>query len=302
MRQNSTVAKTIFLFLWCIAWLLSSAHLQAADLHPSSPSSCLWKVETDQNTLYLLGSIHLLKEENYPLHRNIYQTFDEASHLVFEVNLGELSSPQVQLELASKGIYTNGESLKDTLSPESYARVKSYLNTQGLGMEPFHLMKPWLMATTLTTLELQKLGFSLERGVDSHLFEKAKKEGKKIEGLETVSYQLGLLDNLSPTTQELFLLQTLEELSILEKEMEQIIESWSVGRTAGLEVLLKSMREFPEVYKALITERNKNWMPHIESYLQQQDTYLIVVGTLHLLGEEGLLSLLKALGYEITQL
>lgn len=84
--------------------------------------------------------------------------------------------------------------------------------------------------------------------------------------------------------------------------MDQIVESWSEGRTAGLEVLLKSMREFPDVYKALITERNKNWMPHIESSLQNKETYLIVVGTLHLLGDEGLLALLKAQGYKITQL
>ena len=162
-------------------------------------------------------------------------------------------------------------------------------------------MKPWLLATTLTTLELQQLGFSLEKGVDFHIFKKAKERGKKIEALETVSYQLGLLDNLSAKTQELFLLQTLDELNILEKDMEQIVRSWSAGKTEGLEVLLNNIQEFPEVYTAMITERNKNWMPHIESYLQEQETYFIVVGTLHLIGEKGLLAMLRAKGYRITQ-
>lgn len=154
MKDNPNVAKYVSLFICLVGLLLSPSHLQAAASHPSSPSSCLWKVQSDQNTLYLLGSIHLLKEENYPLPRNIYQAFEKASHLIFEVNLDELFSSQGQLELASKGMYTNGQSLKDTLSPESYARVKSYLTHQGLGMEPFHRMKPWLMATTITTLEL----------------------------------------------------------------------------------------------------------------------------------------------------
>ena len=301
LRKPTSTSRLAAIFC-LIGLLLAPGALQATEIQSGSPSSCLWKVQSGQNTIYLLGSIHLLKKENYPLHQNIYRAFDQASNVVFEVDLHEMSSPQVQLEAVAKGMYTNGKSLKDALSPESYERVKTHLKNHGMGIGLFSLMKPWMMATTITTLELQKLGFQIDQGVDTHLFQKAQAAGKTIVGLETVSYQLSLFDGLSPKTQELFLLQTLEELSILEKETQQIVESWSQGRTDGLEVMLKSMRQFPEVHKALITTRNNNWMPQIESYLLEEDTSLIVVGTMHLLGDEGLLSMLQDKGYRISQL
>ena len=302
MLRKPTLTSRLSAIFCLIGLLLFPVALQASEIQSGAPSSCLWKVQNGQNTIYLLGSIHLLKKENYPLHPNIYRAFDHASTVAFEVDLHEMSSPQVQLEAVAKGMYTNGKSLKDALSPESYKQVKSHLENHGMGIGLFSLMKPWMMATTITTLELQKLGFQLDQGVDTHLFQKAQAAGKTIVGLETVSYQLSLFDGLSPKTQELFLLQTLEELSILEKETQQIVESWSQGRTEGLEVMLKSMRQFPEVHKALITTRNNNWMPQIESYLQEKDISLIVVGTMHLLGDEGLLAMLNEKGYTITQL
>ena len=302
MIRKSASRNTLTTLFFVVGLLLAPVHLQATESHIHPPTSCLWKVQSDHNTVYLFGSIHLLKKENYPLHDNIYRALDEASHLVFEVNLDELNTPQVQVEAVAKGMYTNGRSLKDAISPESYAKVNTHLKNRGMSIEMFHLMKPWMMATTITTLELQKLGFQIDQGVDAHIFQRAKSAGKKIEGLETVSYQLGLFDSLSPKTQELFLLQTLEEISILEKETQQIVDSWSQGETEGLAIMLESMRQFPEVYQALITTRNNNWMSHIESYLNQKETYLVVVGTMHFLGDEGLLAMLQEKGFTIEQL
>ena len=275
-------------------------------LTPDTPlageKNCLWSVTSSHNTVYLLGSVHVLKQENYPLHDTIYQSFDNAQHLVFEVNLDEMSSPLTQISSLRKGMYTDGRTLSDALSPESYALTQTQLEKHGYNMGMFTLMKPWMLATTITILELQKLGFGTDHGVDQHFFEKAKAEGKSIEGLETVEYQLNLFDSLSPKTQESYLLQTLGEMNSLEQQTHNLVESWTQGRIEGLELMLDDMKKFPEVYEALITQRNKNWLPHVESYLLEHEPYMVVVGTLHLLGEKGLLAMLKEKGYTIAQL
>ncbi|GJL50571.1 MAG: GumN protein [Nitrospirales bacterium] len=257
---------------------------------------------SDQNTIYLLGSVHVLKQENYPLHDTINQAFESASHLVFEVNLDEISSPLTQKRSLTKGLYTDGRTLRDALSPGNFAFTKSKLKNRGYSIEMFNRMKPWMLATTITILELQKLGFGTDHGVDQHFFQRAKAQGKTVEGLETVEYQLNLFDSLSPKTQEQFLLQTLDEINILEQQTHQLVNSWTHGQIEGLEVMLENMKKFPEVYEALITRRNNSWLPHFESYLQKHETAMIVVGTLHLLGKQGLLAMLQEKGYVIKQL
>ncbi|WP_447969718.1 TraB/GumN family protein [Nitrospira sp. M1] len=282
--------------------LLSPHFLLAQDVAHNNATSCLWSVTSGKNTAYLLGSVHVLKKENYPLHNTIDQAFRAASHLVFEVNLEEISSPLAQRRSLTKGLYTDGRTLKDVLSPENFAFTKTTLEKHGYGIELFSRMKPWMLATTITIVELQKLGFETGLGVDQHFFQKAKVQGQTIEGLETVEYQLNLFDGLSPNTQEQYLLQTLSEIDVLEQQTRQLVDSWTHGRIEGLEVMLEKMKKFPEMYEALIIRRNNNWLPQVESYLQNNETSMIVVGTLHLIGEQGLLALLKEKGYVITQL
>ncbi|WP_454063964.1 TraB/GumN family protein [Candidatus Nitrospira salsa] len=282
--------------------LLLPHSLQANDVGQTHATSCLWSVTSGPNTIYLLGSIHVLKQENYPLHDTINQAFESASHLVFEVNLDEISSPLTQKRSLTKGLYTDGRTLRDALSPGNFAFTKSKLKNRGYSIEMFNRMKPWMLATTITILELQKLGFGTDHGVDQHFFQRAKAQGKTVEGLETVEYQLNLFDSLSAKTQEQFLLQTLDEIDILEQQTHQLVNSWTHGQIEGLEVMLENMKKFPEVYEALITQRNNNWLPHFESYLQKHETAMIVVGTLHLLGKQGLLAMLQEKGYVIKQL
>lgn len=262
---------------------------------------CLWTVRSATNTVYMLGSIHVLQQEHYPLAPAIYEALERSDRIIFEVNLDELASPRVQLQMLTKGFYTNGQTLKDALSASSYEVVGTYLHDQGLSIESFQRVKPWMLATTLTTLELKKLGFAPDQGIDRHLYARAKAKARKIEGLETVEEQLNLFDRLSPKTQELFLLHTLRELTLLREQTQAIVSAWRKGRIEGFEDMLHGIQAFPEVYRALITDRNRRWLPVIESCLDENRPCFVVVGTLHLLGEHGLLALLAEKGYTIQQ-
>jgi hypothetical protein len=262
----------------------------------------LWKVQSSYNTIYLLGSIHVLQEKNYPLDHQLYEAFNQASAVMFEVDLDGLTSPLSQLQILTKGLYLNGQNLQRVLSTDSYEAAKAHFAELGFNIENFHRMKPWMAATAVTALELRKLGFESAFGVDRHFFEKAQEAGKDIKGLESVEFQLGLFDNLSTPIQELFLLQSLEDLKNIEARIKVMVDAWTQGNIKDLERLLEGMREYPELYQVLVVSRNQAWLPQIEQALKQSKPVFIVVGTLHLLGKEGLVTVLKEKGYAVEQL
>ena len=297
MRGRWSKKMAVGILMLGTVWLWSG--LLSAE---ESPTLCLWTVQSETNTVYVLGSIHVLKQQHYPLAPAIYEALEKSDRVVFEVDLEELKSPQVQLKMLTRGFYANRRTLREALSASSYEVIEAYLSDRGLSIEAFQRVKPWMLAATITTLELQKLGFAPDQGVDRHLYAKAKANGKQIEGLETVEEQLNLFDHLSSKTQELFLLHTLRELSLLKRQTQEIVKAWKEGRVEGFERMLHNMQEFPEVYQALITDRNRRWFPGIESYLKDNQPCFVIVGTLHLLGEHGLLAMLETKGYTVRQL
>lgn len=302
MRTSWT--RTIIVLLLVGALWGGGAPVLACAQDVAAPQSrhILWKVQSSHNTIYLLGSIHVLQEKNYPLDHHLYEAFNQASTVMFEVDLDGLSSPLSQLQILTKGLYLNGQNLQKVLSTDRYEAAKTNFADLGFNIENFHRMKPWMAATAVTALELQKLGFDSAFGVDRHFFEKAQEEGKDIKGLESVEFQLGLFDNLSRPIQELFLLQSLEDLKNIEARIKEMVDAWTQGNVEDLEQLLEGMREYPELYQALVVSRNQNWLPQIEQALQESKPVFIVVGTMHLLGKEGLLTVLQEKGYVVEQL
>ena len=262
----------------------------------------LWKVQSSKNTIYLAGSIHVLKKHQYPLHSVFDDAFNDSSRVMLEVDLDGLSSPQAQMDMMRKGLYLNGETLANVLSPESYATAKEQFTKLGHQIEDFQRMKPWMAATAVMGLELQKFGFDSAYGVDRHFFEKAQATGKDIQGLETVEFQVNLFNQLPLLVQEQFLLQTLEDLQNLNKQVSDMVKAWQEGNVQDLETLLEGMQEYPELNQVFVINRNEDWLPYIEQALQEKEPVFIVVGALHLLGKEGLVAALKEKGYKVQQL
>ncbi len=306
MMENIFCSVRTLIICVVVVGLFGNNPAQAIDdLPQASPrkgQQILWKVESPLNTVFLAGSIHVLQKKHYPLHPVFDEAFNQSSRVMFEVDLDGISSPQAQMNMLRKGLYLNGESLPTVLSPESYATAKTGLAGLGLQIEDFNRMKPWMVATAVMAMELQKLGFESAYGVDRYFFEKAQAMGKAIQGLETVEFQLDLFAKLSPSIQEQFLLQTLEELKSLGAQVRDIVKAWKQGNVQELETLLAGMEEYPELNQALVINRNNDWLPHIEKALQEKEPVLIVVGALHLLGKDGLVAILKEKGYLVQQL
>ncbi len=218
---------------------------------------------------YLLGSLHVLTPEWYPLSGVINQAFADSKTLVEEIDLDETNDPMLMMAALSKAMLPDGKTLDQLVAPDVYAEVKRRAEQSGLPMLALQRMKPWLVAITLMAPTLQAAGFKPELGVDRHFFERAKASGMKRRALETIAYQLDRFDELSPKLQEELLKTTMEDLDTEVTGVKEMAQSWSSGNVAAMEKLtLASLKEAPELYTRLLVERNTNWIPHVETCLQ----------------------------------
>ena len=195
------------------------------------------------------------------------------------------------------------KTLGDIVGKQRYQRVEQEGNRLGIPVEALERLEPWLAAMTLAQLQYMKLGFDPEQGVEKQLERKAQADHKEITGLETLDEQLGLLANLSTDDQAKFLDLTLEEMHEMEGETDTLLSAWRAGNAQKLASLLSDeYKVAPVLYRTLVADRNKRWMPQIEKLLKGDKDYLVIVGALHLVGNGGLLELTKARGYDAKQL
>ncbi len=263
----------------------------------------LWKVEAPNGySAYLVGSIHVLTADAYPLPAAIDKAFDASKTLVEEVDLDELSDPMLMMTALTKAMLTGGQTLDQLISAETYAEVKKRAEGYGMPMAALQRMKPWLVAVTLMAPTLQSAGFKPELGVDRHFFDRAKEKNMKRLGLETLAYQLDRFDQMSPKLQEDLLKATIDDVDTQVSGVKDMVKAWTSGDVATVEKLaLTAFLESPELYLRLLLERNQNWLPHVERCLTDNAGCFIVVGAAHLVGKDGLPALLAKKGFKVTQ-
>ncbi|MEW6731569.1 MAG: TraB/GumN family protein [Acidobacteriota bacterium] len=282
---------------------LSTLPSEAQDKPAANKQHFLWKIKTAKNTVYLLGSIHLLKKEHYPLPDVMEKAYLDSQTVVLELQLDQATQQSIQQLALAKGIYASDKSLQSTISQNTYDLTKKRAAELGLNIATLAQLKPWLIALTLTSLKFQRMGLEPQYGVDMHFMGKAKQDSKEIVSFETAEYQINRFAELADNSQESLLLSTLKDLDNVDSSFNKIVDSWLNGNEKGLEdLLLGSLKTNPEVYDRLIIERNRNWLPQIEGYLQQSKNYLVIVGAAHLVGDNGVINLLKKKGFSIEQL
>jgi uncharacterized protein YbaP (TraB family) len=261
----------------------------------------LWKVQ-GKSTVYLLGSVHALKKENYPLPAVIDTAFSNSPVVVFEADPGALEDPATAFKLMAKGKLPEGETLQTQLSPDNYKAFTNRLQESEMPVMIFEKFSPAMAAMTLTLLEMRKLDLDPENGLDKHFFHLAKDAGKQIVPLETVDFQMDLLTGFSKEEGDLMMKVTLKELGNMKKELTDLLNAWETGNTQKLsKILHEAMQEAPAIYKRLLTDRNRNWLPKIQEFANGGTNAIVIVGAAHLVGKEGVVELLKAKGLKVTQ-
>ena len=299
--KRGRVQWLFILFFICFISLWASIKLTYAQ--DTAKKNFLWSLKTDKATIYLLGSVHLLTSDSYPLDNNIEATYRASKKLVFETDIGGMNTLSVQEKLMALGMYPEGQTLQQNISPETYSMLEKKATTMGLPLDQLDRLKPWSCALTLDGIELMKMGFDPQYGIDVYFFDRAKKDGKEIHFLETLDFQIELLAGLSGTEGDAFLRQTLKELEVIETLFPDMVNAWENGDTARFGTIMAlSYNDLPEIYNRFIVQRNKAWVSKIEDLVAHGETALVVVGAGHLVGPDNLLQLLKDRGYTIEQI
>ncbi len=289
---------------------ISSIALLAAlafSANAAPPKPIMWKVSDRDNSVYLLGSFHLLKEDDYPLSASVDAAFADAETLYFEISPEEMNDQAKASQLMLKlGLNESGSTLASKLKPETLAKLEKYTQTNQMPMASLQAMKPWLAGMILSVTQLQKAGLKSELGLDKHFMDLAAAAKKPGKGFETMESQFQVFNSMTADQQDDFLSQTLDDMEDSNGMVDKLHSQW---RNAQDKVLLNTMvadmkKHMPSLYATLNTNRNKAWVPQIKSFLDdnQQDDALVVVGSMHLLGNDGIVQMLKKEGFEVERL
>lgn len=262
----------------------------------------LWRIEGGRSVVYLLGSIHVLHREHYPLERPIEDAFDEAHVVVFETDIGEARERFQNARPARRVRKASPKPLERQVSRATYARLGRYL--AGIGLPPTALdgLAPWQAGFAVFTLELRRLGYDSEWGVDNYYFDRARKYGKRTAGLETVDEHMNLLKGMSPPDSDAYLEAMLEDAETLRQTLRDLVRAWKGGESDRLSAIVNaSMHARPELRERLLVDRNKRWLPEIEALADGPDPAMVIVGAGHLVGDDSVVELLRKDGRVVRQ-
>jgi uncharacterized protein YbaP (TraB family) len=267
-----------------------------------TPLHSLWELHGRHNTVFLLGSIHVLRPGDYPLSPAVMQAYASSKSLVMEINLADLDMEQMQAEMLASAMLPEGNSLPAVLGPKRYSRAESLARDVGVELATFDQFAPWFAAEAISQLQLLQLGFQPTSGVEMYFLERARNDGKSIAGLETVHDQIALFEGLSMDAQAEYLVSSLEQAHELPKQVDDMVHAWQRGDTAWFDDQLKSeLGRDPVLYQSVLAARNRKWIPKIEALLNDDKNYLVIVGTGHLVGRNSVIDLLKKDGVGATQ-
>jgi uncharacterized protein len=253
--------------------------------------------------LSLLGSVHYLRAADYPLPRIVDALYDSADALVMELDLDDMDPLESQSAFIGAALLPDELRLVDMLSPGVYELAEQRARALGIELRLLERFEPWLVAITLLNAGMVQRGFRPDSGVEQYLLVKAVADGKDVHGLETLATQIGVFSRLSAAEQEALLEQTLLELESPDAAIDEMVDAWREGRLESLaDRLSLEFADFPELYAAIVVERNEAWIAELERLLGDGRRYLVVVGALHLVGEHSVVDLLRARGLEVERI
>ncbi len=302
--MKGSISKKISLILTPLFLLLCMVAGPEGEAFSQQGKSFLWRVQSERSTVFIFGSIHFLKKDDYPLSPTIENSFEESDFLVVEANIQDPAKMNMQ-SIMKKAFYPPEERIEDHLSPQTYELLKEEAGKLGLPLELFQRQRPWFLSMTLTAMELMKLGYDPGYGVDNHFLYKTGGR-KKILELESLDEQIQLLSNLSDQDQELLLALSLKDIQNTAREINKLVQAWKTGEPNGVApIMMESLKQDPKlvpIYEKLLDERNGRMTSKIEGYLKGKGTYFVVVGAGHLVGEKGIIGILGKKGFRVEQL
>ena len=302
LRGRLRRAGLALALLWVLqpTLVLAQARGPAAAPRPVN-KGLIWTVERDGKTSWLVGSLHLLPPEAYPLPAAVEAAFQSADTLIEEADPDELRTPDAAAELLKRAFFPPGQTLQATVAASTYKVIVERATQAGLPLEAVQRMRPWMVAVTLAALEMQSAGFDPALGIDRHFRDRAVAMKKPVRTLEAALDQVAMLESMGPALQDALVIEALQGASTEVTQVRTLMTAWQAGDTAVIErLLVDSAKDSPAIHQVLFIDRNKRWVPKIEACLAA-GRCMVVVGAGHLVGTDGLVDLLSRRGYRLIQ-
>jgi len=268
---------------------------------PAGEGSSVWKVTKGGNTLFLGGSIHVLRAKDFPLPAEFDYAFNKSEIQVLEADVEQMNDPEIAEYLLTQMLLPEGVSIHSLLDPEVYDHLAEVCAKYKIPIYNLSKIKPSMVMLMLTMLQIEKLGFQ-EKGIDDYFLEEAKKEKKPVVFLESVQTQIDMLTSLGEGYENEYVSYSLIDMEHTEIALEIMLFEWRHGLNDTSEETLIEMRdEWPEMYKTLITNRHDAWMPQIKKFIASGKVHFVITGLLHMHGPDGLRQQLEKSGYTVEQ-
>jgi len=269
----------------------------------SNGAGLVYQVEGPNGRFYLAGSMHLLHAERASLPAPLERAYRNSASIVMEIDTDDGDAQDAGARLLEAAQLAPDTSLQALLGEARWNTVRTALTEAGFDAERASRFEPWGLALLLTQAGFARQGYTSAAGVEQQLTERARRDGKPISGLETAEMQIALLDGLDMNVQRQMLDLTLEEVQEMPQMLDELEDAWRAGDLQRLEaLLLEGYRQMPELYTALLVERNRRWVSQIRAWPTTSPPRLVLVGALHLVGEQGLPALLQRAGYTVERL
>ena len=291
-RQRGGLVVTLLVAVM-VSWLPLSSYAQA-----------VWKVSDGDSYIYLGGTVHLLRPSDFPLPDAYQQAYDDSERIFLETDLAAMTEIAVQQRMLRQLTYGDGRTLRSVLDEDVYQELTQYVeNVTGMPMVMMDSFRPGLLVSSLSVLEFQRLGFTPE-GVDAHFYARAIEDGKPVGELETVDEQFAVLASMGEGYENEFIRYSLQDIDNIGDSIESLVRAWRSGNEQQLEAdFVTPMQEQSQaLYDSLLANRNHAWMARIEAMFTEPGTEYVLVGAAHMVGDDGLLRLLRERGFQVSRL
>lgn len=291
---------------------------EALVVEENTNDALLWEVKSDTATIYLAGSIHVANDDTYPLQQKLLDAFEASDAIAVEVDVVAMQQDfELMTEMSNMMLYSDGTNLTNHVSAETIKLFNEYVEEYGISgltidyIDLLYLYKPWVLQSLISNDLVAAAGFEAESGIDMYFLNLAKDKGMEIIEVESAMFQYNMLDGFSPELQELLLngvIQGEREDSI--QQLKDMLDVWERGDIVGLELILadetstltpEELKLYEEYNNKMIVERNIGMADKVEELLQEDKDVFYMVGSAHMVGEEGLVKLLQDRGYTVTK-
>lgn len=284
--------------MWRIGYFIFACVLLASS---AFAETSLYEISKGEHKIFLGGTIHVLRNSDYPLPVEFEQAYARAQILVLETDLQKSNSSEFSQRFAETFMYRNGKNLAQDLQPKLWQALQAYADKSQFPLDQMNMFKAVFVSLSISLAEMQKRGYGLGQGVDMYFFQKANQAQKPVQELESTDDILQHMQALADLDANQVISAALRDVKKMDEALGVALRYWRAGELEKLDKALATdmRKETPAVYQRLLVDRNNAWLPKIEKLITTKETELILVGALHLSGKEGLLNQLKARGYAV---